>query len=430
MTTDIKLVQDSIAGHFDFAIAQNGDLASVDDFSTALLMSLLTDRRARPEQVVLPQHRRGWIGDTVSPFDNFELGSHLWLLEPAKLLPQTGNIAASYANAALEWLVSNGHALAVRVTPVLELPFKLGLNVEITAPSGIAENHYVALWERTVFVPTSSPFRVDPIPPAEFLPDVPADMFAWVDFHEGTNVRDENLGLEVSTDVSNTVNFVQPDPAKRPLYLIGGPGNVRFARFDGVNQHLFAISNNFPSFQQGTLLLIHKPRVEVDNQRVLCLGISGSNDNIFGLSFQQQPSVADDVMRMKGNGGTLQVDLQGPDDTALYGSVFRWGPNDQGGDGETTSGETVSDDDYDLNIATPNIIVIGAGFDGVVPDESSAAAFDMLTLVLYTRRLADIEVFNLLEYAETRLFVPPEGEPFSDGSFFADGLRNVAGWDD
>ena len=113
--TDAALVWDAVSHRGDLAIdAGAADLAADDGLSTAVLVSLFTDRRTAVEE--LPDgetRRRGWWGDTLSPDD--EIGSHLWLLARAKRTPDTLHRAEDYARAALGWLVEDGVAEEVAV---------------------------------------------------------------------------------------------------------------------------------------------------------------------------------------------------------------------------------------------------------------------------------------------------------------------------
>ena len=85
------------------ASTENGiDLSFADPLETAILISLFSDRRL--EDI---EPSRGFWGDALT---NELTGSHLWLLERAKLVPETLRQVEDYACLALEWLVTDGHA--------------------------------------------------------------------------------------------------------------------------------------------------------------------------------------------------------------------------------------------------------------------------------------------------------------------------------
>lgn len=90
-----------------------GDLAVGNDLSTAIMLSLFTDRRA-DEDDTIPDglDPRGWWADAM---DGERIGSRLWLLERARNLPETFALAKEYAQEALAWLVADGVAAKVLV---------------------------------------------------------------------------------------------------------------------------------------------------------------------------------------------------------------------------------------------------------------------------------------------------------------------------
>ena len=64
---------------------ENG-LVEDDTLATSIIISLFTDARARPSDI-LPNgdtDRRGWVGDALSETEGDRIGSRLWLLRRAK----------------------------------------------------------------------------------------------------------------------------------------------------------------------------------------------------------------------------------------------------------------------------------------------------------------------------------------------------------
>ena len=92
-------------------------LDSVEPLVRAVVVSLFTWRRANADDDLpgSPDNggRMGWWGDTFSPVANDRIGSRLWLLARAKLLPETAARAKEYAEEALQWLIDD--AVAARV---------------------------------------------------------------------------------------------------------------------------------------------------------------------------------------------------------------------------------------------------------------------------------------------------------------------------
>lgn len=110
---------------FSMTVTLDGQQVGVDPWSEALspldfavISSLLTDRRAEPEDVlpVDDGDRRGWWGDGFGAEGPEPFGSRLWLLHRATVNQETATLARLYAEEALAWLVSEGLAESVSVT--------------------------------------------------------------------------------------------------------------------------------------------------------------------------------------------------------------------------------------------------------------------------------------------------------------------------
>ena len=82
------------------------DLLSGNDLSTAILISVFTDRTALADDVI-PDGTgdpRGWWGDVA---DAPPIGSRLWLLSRAKQTDETLRRAYDYLVEALQWLIDD-----------------------------------------------------------------------------------------------------------------------------------------------------------------------------------------------------------------------------------------------------------------------------------------------------------------------------------
>ena len=134
---------------YDFNIV-NGDIEALDSFKTAIEVSLFSDARADNTQVVLPQYRKGWIGDLTSPIEGQNYGSLLWLVQQERLTQSTLNKCVSFARNALQWLVDQGQASAVDVSGTIVPTEGIALSIVITTVAGQTESHYVSLWENTI----------------------------------------------------------------------------------------------------------------------------------------------------------------------------------------------------------------------------------------------------------------------------------------
>lgn len=94
---------------------ESTSLAAEDSLTRAVIISLFTWRRANADDVVAGQ-KMGWWGDVAEPLVvNDKIGSRLWLLSRAKLIPDTFNRAREYGKEALQWLIDDEIASRVEV---------------------------------------------------------------------------------------------------------------------------------------------------------------------------------------------------------------------------------------------------------------------------------------------------------------------------
>lgn len=110
-------------GRIDLERSATG-LAREDGLRSAVLISLFTDRRAEPDDVlpdappqksILPAHRRGWCGDALAEVRGDLYGSRLWLLKRAKQTEETRLRAIFYIKEALQWMIDDAIVSAVDV---------------------------------------------------------------------------------------------------------------------------------------------------------------------------------------------------------------------------------------------------------------------------------------------------------------------------
>lgn len=96
-------------------IAQSLGMAARDPLSRAVIISLFSWGRARPDDELPGTARMGWWGDSYAPNAGDRIGSRLWLLARAKITVRTPMLAKEYAEEALAWLVTDGVASQVLV---------------------------------------------------------------------------------------------------------------------------------------------------------------------------------------------------------------------------------------------------------------------------------------------------------------------------
>lgn len=133
--TDLLLTEGA-----DLAL-ERGDLVLDTGLGSAVLRSLLTDRRATEDELARVGSRdpRGWWGE--QPGDPW--GSGLWLLARESQTPATLARAREYAEAALAWIVEEGAAESVTVNATYPETATLGLEVRVTRGRA---TRWPALW--------------------------------------------------------------------------------------------------------------------------------------------------------------------------------------------------------------------------------------------------------------------------------------------
>lgn len=133
--SDIKTVFISLEKGADYALDALG-LSEDEGLETAIIISLFTDRRAEPDDV-LPgsaDDRRGWWADVFPDTQRDKIGSRLWLLLREKQLQSVVNRAREYAQEALNWLVEDGVVKTVNVAASIVRMGVLGLYIEVLRP--------------------------------------------------------------------------------------------------------------------------------------------------------------------------------------------------------------------------------------------------------------------------------------------------------
>lgn len=407
---DLKVVADAGTQEFDLQVASNGDLAGVNDLSSAVLVSLLTDGRATAEQMATPHLRGGWIGDAIEESD-FELGSLLWTLEPAKLTQGNLTTAASLARDALEWMIEEGIIDQVDVEGQIIGPQEGGLNVTISTSDGVIDSQFIELWRATTFAPSTLPARrVDPV---EFSPQIVPGLATYYNANLSDHTLDQFCGVIVVEDNAGTVDLTQPDQAKRPR-RIKSSGGWHYEFFG--SQHLTSDNTQLLSIKEGTAFMIIKPRAgALNGGRMLTFGFTGFGDAVRGLAIRQGSG---GEIRLFGDAGNLDAIVAS--DGASIGIVARWGPKSEGGSIETSDELAATSLAYDNDFTSPNRLVIGAGFDGVSVDETVSAAVEIKESATYSRRITDREVLAFLDYAAENPIVSGDGQPFDDCRLFDD----------
>ena len=145
---DLEFTQDQ-NGDYDLSIGEDGDFASVDGYDTALMMSLLCERRAIASQVFEPSLRRGWLGNENSREDGFEQGSLVWLYEQARLNSDTTNGIEVYAAQGFQWLLDDNLVQSIELGASILRDGAIELDVNYYVANAPVETRNYRLWQNT-----------------------------------------------------------------------------------------------------------------------------------------------------------------------------------------------------------------------------------------------------------------------------------------
>lgn len=136
MAVDIKINKTNTIWDISFT---NGDLTSTNSLDTAVLMSLYTDARASNSEVPEIQRRRGWWGNIVSNYPDYQIGSKLWLLYQARLNQNTLNLVKTYIYNCLSWMIDDGYIT------------NIGIDTEATSNEGILVGIVLSISQNIVY---------------------------------------------------------------------------------------------------------------------------------------------------------------------------------------------------------------------------------------------------------------------------------------
>ena len=144
---DLKLSLDD-NDIYDINIDDNGDIENINSFDTAILMSLITDKRADESEVKQPQNRRGWWGNSLNDDIDYEIGSKLWLLEQERATQDILNNSIDYTSECLSWMIEDN------LVDDIIIDAELNDNEIILEIKFIRKNNesiiFYNLWENTV----------------------------------------------------------------------------------------------------------------------------------------------------------------------------------------------------------------------------------------------------------------------------------------
>jgi len=151
MASDIKFIWDKVFFEGDLAL-NNGDLLREEGLTTAVLISLFSDRRAdEDDEIDDPNDQRGWWGDLLS---SSPIGSKLWQFDRSKTT-QTVIVKVKQAvEECLQWLIDDG--VAIKIDVQIEKfgepgNYRLGMDIKIYQSDGNTKAlTFNDLWEKEV----------------------------------------------------------------------------------------------------------------------------------------------------------------------------------------------------------------------------------------------------------------------------------------
>ena len=128
---DLTLVWNPATGTADLAMC-GPSLKTGNDLETAIILPVNTN-----------SDPRGWWGDAYNAPD--QIGSKLWQIFNRIRNQQTLNDARDFATKALQWLIDDGLAVSVSVSPRFYGSAGIALSITITSLSGVV-NQYSYAW--------------------------------------------------------------------------------------------------------------------------------------------------------------------------------------------------------------------------------------------------------------------------------------------
>lgn len=141
-------VEKNSSGDYDLVFV-DGKIKEIETFDTAILMTMYEEQRASESEQPIPELRRGWWGNELSPIEGFEIGSKLWLLDQARATQNNANRAVAFARNGFQWFIEDGLLQDVQVSSVLDNDtIKLAINLIRNDDS--VDSILFDLWDNTV----------------------------------------------------------------------------------------------------------------------------------------------------------------------------------------------------------------------------------------------------------------------------------------
>ncbi len=134
-------------GYHDIGFT-NGDFTLTQGLETALLMSVYCEKRADASEVPASEMRRGWWGNLVLGYGDYEIGSKLWELEQARKDNVTLGLTKTYTVDGFQWLIADNLAKEIKVdSSFIVNGIQIEIDIVISQNKTISESY--ELWQNT-----------------------------------------------------------------------------------------------------------------------------------------------------------------------------------------------------------------------------------------------------------------------------------------
>ena len=125
---------------YDIEFDNDGDFLLTSGLETAILMSLLCEKRADASEITDPKWRRGDWSNELNDVEDYEIGSKIWLLGSGRNTQETLNNGIEAIQDGLQWLIDDNIIKAVTVTGTVGIR-KIIYEIKITKPNNEIETY-------------------------------------------------------------------------------------------------------------------------------------------------------------------------------------------------------------------------------------------------------------------------------------------------
>lgn len=136
---DLLLKPDDF-GIYDIDFDDAGDFLLTEGFESAILMSILGEKRADAAEIPSPRYRRGDWSNELNDVVDYEIGSKLWLLDMSRNNQETQNKGSEFIVDGLQWMIDDNLIKDIDVDVVPDSR-QLLFNISITKQDNEIETY-------------------------------------------------------------------------------------------------------------------------------------------------------------------------------------------------------------------------------------------------------------------------------------------------